>query len=237
MKKLIMSAVCAMISMMSFADTNNVAEAVDVYEFKASIKQPILKSGVRTYTTVSLKGDLYLEYESVDDGISAAYAIVKNSKTKVMHRIDFTDGFYHLMGKSTKTTVRSLPTVILSGSDSECYAGTGKGAQEPHEAITSIQFAGQGTLKQIKTKTVNCGVCGGSSTTTAYCNKLYKLTGNVTGIMDCECPDDENWNHTLETNFCGVKNDEDGETTRSHFASFFGSWSAKYKKTVAEVTE
>ena len=136
MKKLIMSTVCAMISMMSFADTNNVAEAVDVYEFKASIKQPILKSGVRTYTTVSLKGDLYLEYESVDEGISAAYAIVQNSKTKVMHRIDFTDGFYHLMGKSTKTTVRSLPTVILSGSDSECYAGTGKGAQEPHEAIT-----------------------------------------------------------------------------------------------------
>ena len=138
MKKLIMSTVCAMISMMSFADTNNVAEAVDVYEFKASIKQPILKSGVRTYTTVSLKGDLYLEYESVDEGISAAYAIVQNSKTKVMHRIDFTDGFYHLMGKSTKTTVRSLPTVILSGSDSECYAGTGKGAQEPHEAITSM---------------------------------------------------------------------------------------------------
>lgn len=237
MKKLIMSAVCAMIAMASFADTNNVAqvaEVVDVYNFKATIKQPLLKSGVRTYTTVTLKGDLYLEYASVDEGVSAAYAVVQNSRTKVMHRIDFTDGFYNLMGKSTKTSVRSIPTVIFTGADSECNAGTGRGAQEPHETITTIQIAGQGVLKRLKTKTFVCGICGGNETTTTYCNKLYKLSGKVTGIMECACPDDESWNHTLETNFCGVKRDEDGETTRSHLASFFGSWSAKYKKTITE---
>lgn len=234
MKKLIMSAVCAMIAMASFADTNVAAKTIDVYEFKSSIKQPLLKSGVRAYSTVALKGTLYLEYETAGEGISAAYAVVQNSRTKVMHRIDFTDGFYNLIGKSTKTTARSVPTVIVTGTDSECYVGTGNGAQEPHETITEIQLAGQGALLPIKTRTVSCGVCGESTTTTSYCNKLYKLSGSVTGIMDCECPDDESWSHTLEANSCGVKKDEDGETTRSHFASFFGTWAAKYKRTVTE---
>ena len=78
MKKLIMSVVCAMLAMASFCDTNSV-EAVDIYSFKASIKQPLLKSGVRTYTAVTLKGNLYVEYATTDDSMSAAYAIVQIS--------------------------------------------------------------------------------------------------------------------------------------------------------------
>ena len=59
------------------------------------------------------------------------------------------------------------------------------------------------------------------------------MTGNVNGYMDCECPEDENWNHTAETTICGVKLDADGNIVRSHNAAFWGSWSATYVKTVA----
>ncbi len=232
MKKLIMSAVCAMLAMASFCDTNSV-EAVDVYSFKASIKQPLLKSGVRTYTAVTLKGNLYVEYATTDDSMSAAYAIVQNSKTKAIHRIDFTDGFYNLMGKSNKESLRTVPTVFLTGADSEVTAGTGKGAQEPHEKILAVTFAGTGKLKKLKTTTITCGMCGIGGKTTTYCNKLQSMSGNVTGYMDCECPEDENWNHTAETIFCGVKLDDDGNIVRSHDAAFWGSWSAKFVKTVA----
>ena len=234
MKKLIVKIACALFATTAFCDTNNVpAEAVDVYSFKASIKQPLLKNGIRQYIGVILKGNLYLEYATTDDSVTAAYAIVQNSKTKVQHRIEFDTGFYNLMGKSSKTSLRSVPTILFTGADAECVAGTGKGATEPHETIKNIQIAGTGTLKKTKSTIVACGTCGVGVSTTTYCNKLAKMTGNVNGYMDCECPEDEDWNHTAETTICGVKLDTDGNIVRSHNAAFWGNWTATYVKTVA----
>lgn len=230
MKTIIMSAICGMLSFVAFGTTNTV-EAVDVYSFKASIKQPMLVSGVRTYKAVALNGNLYFEYETVSNSMTAAYAIVENSKTKVIHRIDFTDGFYNLMGKASKTSVRSVPTVLLVGADTNCVAGTGKGAQEPHELIKYVSLAGSGTLKKLKTTTVECSFCGVGTATTTYCNKLATMSGNINGYMDCECPDDQNWNHTAETIFCGVKYDANGDIVSTHDASFYGTWTAKFVKT------
>ena len=189
MKTIIMSAICSVLSFAAFSASNTV-EAVDVYSFKASIKQPMLENGIRTYKSVALKGNLYFEYETISNTMTAAYAIVENSKTKVMHRINFFGGFYNLMGKASKTSERSVPTVLLLGADTNCVAGVGAKAQEPHEMIKFASFAGSGTLKKLKTTTIECSYCGVGSTTTTYCNKLAKMSGKVTGCMDCECPEE-----------------------------------------------
>lgn len=225
MKKLITAAAIAV--MAAFGATADTV--TDVYNFKATIKQPLLKAGVRDYASVALKGYLYFEYDESTNSVGAVYAVVENSKTKVVHTIDFTDGFYNLMGKTTKTSFRSVPTVWFDGADSNVEEGTGKGAQEPHETIVKVTLAGKGMLKYLKDVILGCTSCGGGSKLTTYCSKLNTMSGNIVGYMDCECPDPEPWNHTVETCACGVR-EEDGDIVRSHYASFFGTWSASWNK-------
>lgn len=172
--------------------------------------------------------------------------ILTNKKTKVVHTIDFTDGFINMMGKSSgkigsaKYAPRSTPTIYFTGADSDV---TGP---ESHETIDTVSFAGSATTKDYKSTTVTCGYCSTSASSTAYCKKPYKMSGSVVGVMDCECPDEENWSHTLVKTLCGFlmagedegedENDERTEDVtadglvRSHYASFWGTWTAVYNQ-------
>ena len=184
----------------------------------------MLKSGVRTYQSATLKGTLYIEYASPTSMISRGYVVAKNSKTGVEHNIDLTDCLYNMLGKKTKQIYRSVPAVYFIGTNDVVYG------QNAHETITFITMAGNGKLVNNKTKTTTCNVCSINSTTTANCSKIKQLSGNLNGIMDCICPEDEAWDHTLFASACGLFIDENGEYVRSHEAPFWGSWSAKQKK-------
>lgn len=222
MKKLIMSAICAMLAAASFGDTNG-AEVVDVYSFKATIKQPMLKNGVRTYSSATLKGDLYIEYATPTSAISRSYIVAKNSKTGVEHNIEFTDCLYNMLGKSSKQINRTVPAVYFVGTN-DVVVG-----ENAHETIRFMTVAGSGKLVKSKTKTTTCNVCAPDAVTTETCSKIKSLSGNLNGIMDCVCPEDETWDHTLIACACGLYVDINGYV-RSHEAPFWGSWTAKQKK-------
>lgn len=118
--------------------------------------------------------------------------------------------------------------------------GTEKNAQEPHEKIVSLGLAGTGVLKYTKTVIKGCGACGVPTTMTEYCSILNSMSGNLVGVMDCECPDEEGWDHTVIAGACGPRApasiDDDGDITvleevRTHYASIWGTWKATYKST------
>lgn len=139
--------------------------------------------------------------------------VLTNKKTKVVHTIDFTDGFLNMMGKpsgkigSAKYAKRSTPTIYFTGSDSEVTGPEG------HETIDTISFAGTASTKDYKSTTVTCGYCSTAASSTEYCKKPYRMAGSVVGVMDCECPDEENWSHTLVKTLCGflMGDGDDGE--------------------------
>lgn len=226
MKKLIIAMVVGAMAFMSFADTEVVT---NVYDLSMSLKVPYLKNGVRNYAGQKLKGEMYVVYE--EDEIVNAFAEVTNTSTKVAHSLDLTSGFYYLMGKESKKSARTVPTVFFQGQDYEVLATM----YEAHEKISYIALAGTGKLNSIKSVTTGCGVCGEPVSLTQYCNLLWSMSGNVVGVMDCECPDEEDgWSHTLKTVLCGVYYDEDDQVERSHDASFYGTWSAKFNKKLSD---
>jgi hypothetical protein len=231
MKKSIICAMSALCAFMTFADQDKVEDTTtyrDVYTVKATLKVPYLKSGVRSYSSQTLQGYLYVEYVGVNSEFDSAYMLLTNKKTKVVHKIDVTEGFLNMIGKASgkneKYAPRSTPSIYFEGVDAEVNG------DDAHELIKAVCFAGTGSLKDYKTTTTGCSMCGETTKTTAYCKKLYKMSGNVTGYMDCECPDDEDgWNHTMVKTLCGFEEDDDGYV-RSHNASFWGTWSAVYNQ-------
>ena len=225
MKKLITALFMCGIAAMSFA----AEELTNVYDLSIKAKVPYLYNGVRSYSSQTLKGLMYATY--IDDELTEVHAVVTNTKTKVVHTITFDDGFYYLMGKETKRIERSTPTVYFGGKDTEILALR----SDAHETIKSIALAGSGSLKSIKSVIVGCGACGTPTKTTEYCNILWSMSGNVVGVMDCACPDDEyGWSHTLKTVLCGIYYNGDDEAERVHDASFYGTWSAKFNKKLSD---
>ena len=228
MKKSIICAISALCVFMVFADTGSAYR--DVYTMKVALKVPYLKNGVRTYSSQTLQGCLYVEFDDPESEFSDSYAVLTNKKTKVVHTIDFGGArFINMIGKSQgkndKYVPRTIPTVLLEGYDYEIEGN------DPHELIQMIVFAGSGSVKETKTKTTGCVYCGEPSTTTTYCRHITKMSGSVVGYMDCECPDEEDgWTHTLIKTLCGFLKDEDGDCVRSHNASFWGTWSAEHNK-------
>lgn len=224
MKKLIIAMVVGAMTFMSFADTEIVT---NVYDLSMSLKVPYLKNGIRNYAGQKLKGEMYVVYE--EDQIVNVFAEVTNTTTKVAHSLDMTSSFYYLMGKESKKSPRTVPTVFFVGQDYEAVATSPK--FDAHEKISYIALAGTGKLNSIKSVTTGCGVCGQAVSVTEYCNLLWSMSGNVVGVMDCECPDEEEgWSHTLITDLCGVYYDVDEQVERTHDASFYGTWSAKFNK-------
>lgn len=212
MKKIVFAAIMAVGSLMGA--TNDVA-VTDVYDFKAAIKVPYLSAGIRLYKNITFKGYLSVGYD--EDGVAQSVTLeMKNKKTGVSHNIEMNTFMYNLMGKSNKTINRSTPTIYMLEEDDEIYC-----CSAAHELIKNLALAGTGSLKYYKGYTTGCGPCG-DQVTVAGCNKLYKMNGYLTGIMDCECPEDEDWTHTLEAGYCGIV----GE--RSHDAAIWGTWSATY---------
>lgn len=201
-------------------------EITNVYDLKVSIKAPTLKNGIREYRNQTIEGQMFIRYN--DGEMVEVWAETKNRSTKIFHETVFDgEGFYHLMGKANKYSDRTVPTVYLSGADI-C-------TDDGHEFIKSICLAGNGVLKTVKTVATGCSFCGEPTKTTTYCNILYSASGNVTGIMDCQCPDDEDdWWHTVKTTLCGVWYGEDVSVERTHDASFWGTWSAKFNSKLSD---
>lgn len=231
MKKIMIIALCAVMGISSaFAWS-----AVDVYDFKASVKVPVLSGGTRTYAARTFKGQMYFEYDSVTNPVSACYIVVQNTKSKVVHTIEMTNGFYNLMGKTTKKSTRPTPTVWFMGQDD--IIEYDKNTVESHEFIEFISLAATGSTKPTKTTTVSCAMCGDAVTTTTYCNKLVSLSGNLNGVMICECPPEEKgWWHTVFAWFCGPA-EGTTEEIRTSEAAFYGTWAAKYNSKLSKVND
>lgn len=229
MKKIIAAvAVCAA-SFGLFGDT-----VTNVYNLSMSLATPTLYAGVRDKLGQVYKGYLYMEYE--DNELIGAFATVTSSKTKVEHFIEFDLGesFYHLMGKTTKQADRSVPSLFLTGADTEAIGYSAK--YEQHETIKKITLSGFGKLKTHKTAAVGCGACGFGGSAAKYCNLLWSASGTVTGWMDCECPDDQEWWHTVRTVLCGVYYDAaTQEVERKHEGAFRGTWKITYNKKLSDV--
>lgn len=211
MKKLIMVAALA-VAGFAMAST-------EVYDFKMTLNVPYLDSGVRQYKSCAYTGYMYMEYTNDNESVSKVWVMCKNKKTKVDHVIDFTDGFYALMGKSNKNILRTVPTVYFEGEDID---------NESHEEIEKITLSGNGTIKIFKGK--GCGYCGDS---TADCARLQSMKGSVTGTMLCNCPDDLDWTHTILAGICGLLWDGE-ELDRTERAAFWGTWSAKRNAKLSE---
>lgn len=217
MKKLLMAALLCAASIMAYGYQPE-PEVVDTYSFTMSAKMPFVSKGVRTYASQSLKGTMVVEYADAEVGPSKVYIDVKNSKTKVEHRIWIDEGILNMMGKTTSKAYRSVPTVCWTGFDTNIVGTT----QSAHEKFISLMFAGNGALKYIKG--TGCDFCGDG---VPSCNKVKSLSGYFTGIVDCQCPDNESWDHTIEANACGIQTYQTGEAVRTHDAAVWGSWSAK----------
>ena len=215
MKKLIMAAFIAVTSV-CFGEAAN----TDVYTFKASFRVPYVTKGVRVYKAMSYTGNLYIDYTADSEKPEAIYAIIKNKSTGVEHKLVFGDAVYNLIGKPNKKIDRPTPTVCFITNDDEVT----ETKEEAHELIKFICLSGSGSLTYIK-DAAGCDACGVGSTP-GICAKVYKLSGSATGIMDCECPEDGSWNHTVEAGKCGIAADGG----RSHLASFWGTWSATWNK-------
>ena len=110
MKKSIICAMSALCAFMTFADQDKVEDTTtyrDVYTVKATLKVPYLKSGVRSYSSQTLQGYLYVEYVGVNSEFDSAYMLLTNKKTKVVHKIDVTEGFLNMIGKASSKIGRA----------------------------------------------------------------------------------------------------------------------------------
>lgn len=230
MKKIIAAFAICMAASSLFGDP-----VINVYNLSMSLRTPTLYAGIRQPLTQTYKGYLYTQYDEAGE-LEALWADVMSSKTKVEHHIDFTldESFYNLIGKTTKYAERSVPTLFLSGEDAEVVGTSSKYGQ--HETIKRIVLSGFGNIKTVKTAAVGCDVCGDGGTPAQYCNVLWSADGKVTGVMDCECPDDDDsgWWHTVKTAICGVWYDDNGKVERQHNASFYGTWKITFNKKLSD---
>lgn len=219
MKKLIAFAFACAFAVSAFAYS---ADTRAVYNFKMSLKTPTLWEGVRQYKSQTYKGYMYADYS--DTELVRVWAEVQSSATKVTHVIEFDveSGFYNLMGKSNSKCERTVPTLWFKGNDVETVAGSKYG---DHETITNLVLAGSGSIKSVKVVSEGCTICG-TGYPSVWCNTLKSASGYATGVMNSECPDWEDWDHTLKGGACGPTDE------RSHFAATFGSWSISYKNTI-----
>lgn len=208
------------------------AETVDVYDFKASIRMPRLYNGIRTYQTCKFEGDMKLTYD--DDGnLDLVEVDMVNKKTGAIHNFVSEYCFYTLIGKPNKkyNMPRIYPTVLFAGMDTNTVGNI------EHECLINTTFAAtKGEVKRIKGTTIPGPCCG---IFIPDCVKLYKMSGYVTGIADCYCDPTINWTHTLYGSTCGFLFQELNPTLdprvnefndqRSAFAAVSGSWSAKLR--------
>ena len=208
-----------MVAVMAIAGT--VLASTEVYDFKMSLSMPVLNAGVRGMYTCGFTGYMYMDYENDAESPSSVWIECKNKKTGVTHKIEFTEGFYNLMGKADKKLgPRRTPNLYFEGEDVD---------NESHEEIIKMTLCGGGTLKLFKG--AGCGFCGD---TTASCVRLVSMSGKVMGVMACNCPEDSSWTHTLVAGLCGVLTDDEGKYIRTQEASFCGSWSAKRNAKLSE---
>lgn len=215
MKKLIMMAL-AMCTMVGFADnsattdTKAPAGIYDVYKFKASLKVPYLDKGVRAYKSQTFTGTMVAYWTDYESPVENVTIVMTNKKTKVEHVINVTDGFINILGKKMdKPSVACMSDTVVS---------TATGTRENHETIKFITFAGTGSTKKMKiADAVGCDSCGVGGSAAEYCYKITKLSGSVTGYMNCECPD--GFDHTMSSTACGQGIEP------MHEGAFWGSWS------------
>lgn len=228
MNKIVVALMCVIGSMAVMAGDESVV--TNVYDFAMNLRVPYLDNGTRVYKPQKIIGYMYTEYSSNE--LVNVWVEAQNRKTKVLHLTSFgDDSFYNLMGKTDKTSLRTVPTVFFEGADEEtmipCECEI---PGEGHEFIKKIQLAGTGKLRPVKTVVIGCSACGETQKTTAYCNVLISMNGSVTGYMDCLCPEDEDWWHTVKTCICGVFLDDAGQYERRHEAAFWGTWKAKFNR-------
>lgn len=226
----------------AYKNSTEMAPVVDVYDIKFSIKYPFLSNGIRTFKTSTFAGEMVIEYSDASNSISKAYMYLKNGTTAAIHMVDCTESAYWLIGKAKNNVIaRTVPAVYFEGTECEGYPLEINPKYGAHEAFAKLTFAGDGSLAYTKsTVTVaggGCGACGVPAapiTSTSYCAKLSKMSGFVTGKMNCLCPEDIDWTHTFVAGACGIVDGEISEI-RSHTASMAGKFSAVYNKKLSVV--
>lgn len=194
----------------------------DTYRMTMTARMPALRSGVRTFRNQSLRGDLVVEW-GVDGNVVSATATLVNKSTKAVHNVEFDVGFINAMGRKTSRIARGTPVFYAEAHDADVEAC--ESAQDPHEKFAKLSFAGNGAFRHVRT--AGCTECG-----TGYaepCSRIHRMSGRFTGYVDCECPDDVAWDHTLKVSECGISSDVYGSAVRSHFAPTSGKWSAVFR--------
>lgn len=205
-------------------DTSETVEVSvrDTYRMTMTARMPALRSGVRTFRNQSLRGDLVVEW-GVNGNVVSATATLVNKSTKAVHNVEFDVGFINAMGRKTSRIARGTPVFYAEAHDADVEAC--ESAQDPHEKFAKLSFAGNGAFRHVRT--ARCTECG-----TGYaepCSRIHRMSGRFTGYVDCECPDDVAWDHTLKVSECGISSDAYGSAVRSHFAPTSGKWSAAFR--------
>jgi len=90
--------------------------ATDVYDFRASIKVPTLKAGVRNYVSTTFKGYMYVDYNENGE-VTDAVIQIKNGSSKAVHTLVLDEYSYGILGKANKNTVRTVPEIYLNSVD------------------------------------------------------------------------------------------------------------------------
>ena len=245
MKKLIKTALCAIsaVAMTAFsepatptddgtqdADSTETAEVAirDTYSMTLKAKMPTLRSGVRTLKTQTLRGDLVVEWD-VDGNAVSATATLVNKSTKAVHNVEFDTGFINAIGKKNSRISHNTPVFYAEAHDESVEEGDSASASEPHEKFVKLSFAGNGAFRHVRG--IGCTECGPGYV--EKCSRVHRMFGQFTGYVDCECPDDEAWNHTVKVGDCGILSDDAGSEIRSHFAPTFGKWTAVFRSRAA----
>lgn len=194
----------------------------DTYRMTLNAKMPALRSGVRMFRSQTLRGDLVVEWGVDGNAVSATAALV-NKSTKAVHNVEFDVGFINAMGRKTSRIARGTPVFYAEAHDADVEAC--ESAADPHEKFAKLSFAGNGAFRHLRT--AGCTECGTGYTET--CSRIHRMSGQFTGYVDCECPDDVAWDHTLKVSECGISDGADGSAVRSHFAPAYGKWSAVFR--------
>ena len=170
--------------------------SVDVYRFKSSMR--VYSLAKKGYVTTPFNGELVIDS---DTGAATLKALKRNTQEQFEMTCDGPFGI--VTGKKNRTGAALF--------EFESDAPT-NGAMP----VLQIVLSGDG---RARTKTQGCGPCGETST----CTKITSLTGVMTGIYDCGCPNPQHYGYTGE---CVPLEDRD----ETH-CPIRGTWRA-YLKTV-----
>lgn len=227
MKKLMIIAALAAAGTV-FADTTAVTNALDVYDFKASVQTPVTKYDKKTgvykvYETRKLQGYFTVtwvtEYEGGIEvrsyGIPGVTLWNSSDKSKAVVPFDVVPmgGDFSLMGK--KMNVSSV-----------CFTIVDRDVGPESAGFKSLAFAGKGGVKDYKVATVVCKPCGITDTAKVVCRKVYSLSGNAVGLYSCGCGAES---PSCEVAECGYDEDE-----ATPINGCWGTWSAKYNAKLSE---